>query len=110
MSEWEGDTWVDPGLLVGLKKGEIRQAGHTSHQMRTAPKKALYVWCTGAVTYPKELARFLGREDLRVVPSTYMVLDHRLQDEMRRHGAKHYVVDHAYWQLNRSSDLMSRSF
>lgn len=109
MSEWEEDTWVDPGVLVGLKKGEIRQAGHTSHQMQRAPERALYIWCSGDVTYPKNLARFLGREDLRVVSSSYMVLDHRRHDVMRQHGAKHYVVDHAYWSLNKSTDLLSRT-
>lgn len=44
-----------------------RQTGKTQRLMLAAPHGALFVWCNDVLHYPKELARKLGREDLRIV-------------------------------------------
>ena len=44
-----------------------RQIGFTSQQMLQAPIGATFVWCNGALLYPQNLARSLGRADLQVV-------------------------------------------
>ena len=102
------DTFLDPALMLGLKKGEIPRIGHTSYQMEKLPERGVYIWCNGDITYPKALAKFLGREDILVAPSTYYVLDHHLESLARKHGAKHFTVDHAYWDMNKSGLLQSR--
>lgn len=67
-----------------------RQEGRTTNQMLKAPIGAVYVWCNGDLYYPKQLARRLGREDLKVVPPSWFdpinVLKQRLTG---------LVVDHA---------------
>lgn len=97
------DTWQDVGVMVGLAPGEIRGAGHTSHQMLSAPKGAVFIWCLGDITYPKKLARELGREDLEIWPSSKWTL---YQWDAHR---RPIVVDHAYLEHNRTSDLMARA-
>lgn len=44
----------------------FRGKGFTTKQMLHAPKNAVYVWCTGDLSYPKDLAKFLHREDLEI--------------------------------------------
>lgn len=44
-----------------------RRVGNTTRQMLQAPHRALFVWCTWAINYPKDLARDCGREDLQIV-------------------------------------------
>lgn len=44
-----------------------RQTGETTRQMESAPKAAVFVWCNGALSYPKDLAQKLGRTDLKIV-------------------------------------------
>ena len=38
--------------------------GHTTCQMLIAPKGAVYVWLQQYMSYPRDLARYLGRDDL----------------------------------------------
>jgi hypothetical protein len=64
-------------------------SGRTTQQMREAPRHALFVWCNGHLSYPRDLARSLGRDDLDIV-GPYM-LDRR-QLAGRRIPV---VVDHA---------------
>ena len=44
-----------------------RGSGRTTRAMLAAPKGAYYIWCGGSLDYPRELARKLGREDLKIV-------------------------------------------
>jgi len=67
-----------------------RQAGRTSEQMRSAPRGATYVWVNDELTYPRDLARFLRRTDLRIV-SPLALTDGRL---LGLH-VDQLVVDHA---------------
>lgn len=45
--------------------------GVTTRQMKEAPTDSIYVWSGSKISYPKELAKFLGREDLRIVGRDY---------------------------------------
>jgi hypothetical protein len=44
-----------------------RGSGRTARAMQGAPQGAVYVWVNGHLDYPKNLARKLGREDLKIV-------------------------------------------
>lgn len=66
-----------------------RQTGITSQQMRAAEQRALYVWPNGNLYYPQQLARHLGRSDLRIVTlSTLYDLRHFSERIL-------IVIDHA---------------
>ncbi len=70
---------------------ESRGHGLTSLQMGSAPQGALFIWCNEMVYYPEQLARRIGRSDLRIVPfSTVYNYD-------RYHGCRFsgVVFDHA---------------
>jgi hypothetical protein len=68
-----------------------RQTGRTAFQMQMAPPGAVFVWCTSDISYPKHLARSLGREDLQIWPSAK--LDERY---IRGQGFSGFVIDHAH--------------
>lgn len=90
------DTYVDPNSLMGLTGPDaIRGLGHTSHQMKTAPYKATFVWCNANTHYPRDLARFLMRDDLNIVSSHATYYDHN-----RFRGHKYVVIDHAFGEHN----------
>jgi hypothetical protein len=44
-----------------------RNTGETTRQMVRAPKGATFVWCNSHLHYPQHLARYLGRDDLKIV-------------------------------------------
>lgn len=67
-----------------------RQTGRTTQQMKDAPVGAVYVWCNSKTTYPRELARAIGRDDLNVVPLLW--LDGR---NVRGRTFNGVTVDHA---------------
>lgn len=39
----------------------------TTNQLISAPRNAVFVWCTSNLLYPRNLAKFLGRVDITVV-------------------------------------------
>lgn len=88
------DTFIDPAELMGLKSGEVRQVGHSTHQMQTAPQGALYIWCNGDLAYPISLARSIGRGDLRFVWSGWLDEAHSMHDLQQK-----IVIDHAFGKL-----------
>lgn len=51
-----------------------RGSGRTTRQMQEAPRNAIFVWCNNHTLYPQQLARQLGRTDLRIVGPSW--LDH----------------------------------
>lgn len=81
-----------------------RGTGRTTEQMKHAPYGAYYVWCNRHLNYPTDLARRLGRPDIRVVRPGWLrdgwqgvllypgdvVLDHAIQprqlDEEQQYG------------------------
>lgn len=44
-----------------------RGEGTTTSQIISAPPRSVFVWVNGSLTYPKQLARKLGRLDLQIV-------------------------------------------
>ncbi len=49
-----------------------RGTGTTTRQMQEAPQGSVFVWCGRYLSYPKDLARNLGREDLNIVPLMWL--------------------------------------
>lgn len=71
--------------------------GKTMHQLKEAPRNAFFIWSGQIATYPRNLARAVGRSDLRVLPRNQLrkgtftgmrdiavVLDHAMLDTMTR--------------------------
>lgn len=52
-----------------------RQTGKTTRAMLEAPRGATFVWCNAALAYPVALAKYLGREDLQIVPASRITHD-----------------------------------
>lgn len=50
----------------------------TLKQMTEAEFGALYVWCNSRLNYPKNLATYIGRKDLKIV-APHMLTRDRLQ-------------------------------
>lgn len=48
-----------------------RRTDRTTAQMLEAPKGAYYVWYCAALSYPKQLAKHLGRADLKIVSPSF---------------------------------------
>ena len=73
----------------------FRQTGHTTQQMRAAPRNAIYVWPTQrSIRYAETLARHLGRNDLTFVTPSFV-------DPEYLQGLVWWpiVVDHAAFRL-----------
>lgn len=67
-----------------------RQSGQTTQQMKNAPPGAIYVWVNSHIYYPVQLARSLGRADLKIVSSSW------LEDKSKIVGSKDpVIIDHA---------------
>lgn len=67
-----------------------RGTGRTTQAMLTAPRDAVYVsCCSNATDYDRQLARKIGREDLRIVEPSW--LDHGWYGKV----LTGIVVDHA---------------
>lgn len=73
-----------------------RGDGKTTRAMQAAPRGAVYIWCNGYLDYPTELARKLGRIDLKIVRPVW--LERRMYLGLELTGL---VVDHAA-QLDRA--------
>jgi hypothetical protein len=65
----------------------------TTQQMLDAPPHAILVWCNSSLTYPRNLARYLKRPDLIIVPRHWLC-------SIDVHSTKGPVVlDHSIAQL-----------
>lgn len=64
--------------------------GTTTKQMQDAPERAIFVWPVArSLSYARDLARHLGRDDLEIVPPVWL-------EEKRWQGASRPVIlDHA---------------
>lgn len=78
-----------------------RGSGLTTKQMREAPVKAIFVWCNENRTYPRALARYLGRTDLRILSPE------AIEHEMRGFRGE-VVVDHAARLTERQATELMR--
>jgi hypothetical protein len=83
-----------------------RQSGRTARAMADCPKGAVYVWYNHHLDYPKQLAKFLGREDLKIVSPSWLSAenvtgktftgvrcDHAFDPEQRHWYALHLVKE-----------------
>ena len=77
-------------LLPALKALRERGTGHTTEQMRAAAQGAYFVWCNGAIGYPINLSRALGRNDLRIVSLNWLCAGF-----WRGLNPDQFVLDHA---------------
>lgn len=50
----------------------MRDSGTTTKQLLEAPENSIYVWVNGKVDYPKRLAAHLGRDDIKIVPPSFI--------------------------------------
>lgn|SRR5574340_238644 len=77
-----------------------RQMGRTSIAMLEAPFGSIYVWCNNHLSYPKDLARSLGRSDLQIVSSSWLEPDNvrGLRPDVK------CVIDHAFHLFKQSSN------
>lgn len=78
------------GEATGMMDGQFpgRGTGRTTRQMRGAPHGAAFIWCNDHLFYPRSLARWLGRDDLRIFgPSALDWGDHL-------RGSGGLVLDH----------------
>lgn len=67
-----------------------RQTGLTTQQMKAAPVGSVYVWCNSVTSYPKTLARDLGRKDLQIKPLSWLE-----PQNVYGHNLASVVIDHA---------------
>jgi len=63
-----------------MDRREERGTGRTMQALRTAPRGAIYVWVNDHFTYPRELAKRLGRDDLRIVSPDFFLQQYRGTD------------------------------
>lgn len=64
-----------------------RNTGQTSRQILDAPRGAIFVWPNSHTDYPKQLAQYLGRNDIEII--SLMTLESWFGKRA------HFVVDHA---------------
>lgn len=67
-----------------------RGTGTTTKQMLEAPKDSIFIWCNGDITYPKGLAIKLDRQDLEIVPISWLH-----SDRFRGCRPSAVIIDHA---------------
>ena len=75
MRRFEDAIHSDDGQEIDMSRVMIMQArrsGKTTAQMQAAPRDSYYVWCNGNLSYPIELAKRLGRADLKIVPPSWL--------------------------------------
>lgn len=77
-----------------LAKRGRRGSGNTSRQMDSAPRGAVFVWCTPDLAHPRELALDLGRGDLLIKPPSWVTRRSWLGSNLP------IVVDHAFQRAN----------
>ena len=77
-------------------------SGRTTRQMQDAPIESIFVWCNSMVSYPKSLAKHLGRNDLVIQPLHWL----RIENIAGRDGLK-IVVDHAARLDDRNYDALA---
>lgn len=91
----EPDTWIDVNDLLGLQdKDKVGGLGHTTHQMKTAPRGAYFVWCNSHTNYAMRLSKDLGRDDLQIRSPEWL-----LHEARRTPHAVPIVIDHAYHEV-----------
>jgi hypothetical protein len=85
--------------MADIKPG--RRVGNTTRQMEDAPKGAIFVWVNHHLDYPKQLAREIGRVDLKIVSPEWI-------EDRRWRGVElsGIVLDHAAPLTNRQWEAL----
>lgn len=100
---WLGDYARAKSTEVDMAyETTTRGTGLTTRQMVTAPMCAIFVWCNNATFYPKELAKKLKREDIKVVSPYWLT-----SEQVRGLRPTAVILDHAC-RLTRDQDLEYR--
>lgn len=84
---------------------KFRGTGRTTRQMKHAKPSAIFIWCNGNLQYPKELAKKLGREDLRIFRLS--ALD---SDQLRGLDYPQIIIDHAGELTDRQREGLLRAY
>lgn len=66
-----------------------RGIGRTTKQIKNAPQNSTFIWCNSDISYPKEIARKLGRDDIEIRTPGYIGL------QKHRGCRRPIVIDHA---------------
>lgn len=77
-----------------------RGTGKTTEQMKEAPEGAVFIWCNDNLWYPRDLAKRLQREDLRIKGISAL-------DRFELYGLRvPIIVDHAAELSERQAHLL----
>lgn len=97
------DTFVDVNIMMGLEGEErLRGMGHTTHQIKNAPYRAVFVWCNENTHYARSLARSLDRLDVTIERPQWLIR----QSEQRFRGIN-VVIDHAFYECYPNYEIRS---
>lgn len=95
-------TWVATGG---------RQSGRTTQAMQAAPRDAVFVWCNHHLDYPKDLARKLGRDDLKIVSPSWLTDRRWVGLELSALQLDHAAFEHftyEQWRMYREATVRVR--
>lgn len=67
-----------------------RGTGRTFQQLRDAPRDAVFVWCNDWLDYARDLAKHIGRVDIKIVSASSCRAGHL------RGINSPVVIDHAF--------------
>lgn len=79
---------------LGMDRDPNRRRGRTTQQMILAPEGSIYIWCNKHLDYPKQLARDLGRPDLRIVSPNWVSTDRWVGMEYPALIVDHAIISH----------------
>lgn len=77
-----------------------RQTGITTRQIKNAPKDAVFIWRSfQSLSYPQEIAKREGRDDLRIVSLSWLEPRH-----WRGRRFPEIILDHACGEVMREQE------
>lgn len=78
-------------MKTRMEMAKERGTGRTTRQMQEAPHGSVFIWCNDSTNYPRQVAKELGREDLKIFRLD--VLDDR--NQLRGLLIPAIILDHA---------------
>lgn len=93
------NTWDEPH--------SARDKGRTTKQMQEAPQGALFIWpFARSIGYAKDLARHLGRTDIKIVGPSALDYD---GERLLGHRYPAIILDHAGRPDQREREALQRA-
>lgn len=96
----DGERWFI--LVEGIRKlikdleegqdGSLRGTGRTKKQIEDAQQGSIFVWCNNRIDYPKQLAKSIGRSDVRIEGKSWLC-----SERIRGIDPFKIIVDHAFF-------------